>query len=463
MNRCVDVLVGLQAGSEGKGKYISALSHVPYKALVRTGSVNAAHSVVYKGKTYVFHQIPAGALHFPNAKLILGANAQIDVEYLTREIERLKELNMFYDDAGNPRLVIDPNTTIIDPIDKIAENGGRMPDCGDLYFHPRDCDLHNVGDSLGKVAGTCMGCPKLPEDSAWAKLGSTTHGCGANTIRKTARGTKMVVLPGQELNLAKYFEFKIPDIKKMSYADAASAIMAIVEKAPVTDWSVAVDTVPVRYAEEDTFVKQFVGDTVGLLNRLIDSNQPIMLEGTQGSILSLHHGFKRKTTSRDTNAANWCSEAGVSPLAVRNVYGVMRTFPIRVAGNSGPMPGEEITWEEVTKHANSPVPIEEITSATKRKRRVSTLGEEHLRRALDLNRPTNLMLTFVDYLNHEDKNKASWDSLSQKTRDWITTLESKMGVFFNYLSTGPAPEHTIIRKSPGEMLAYVQNCPSDAC
>jgi adenylosuccinate synthase len=91
------------------------------------------------------------------------------------------------------------------------------------------------------------------------------------------------------------------------------------------------------------------------------------------------------------------------------------------------------------------------------------LGEEHLRRALDLNRPTNLMLTFVDYLNHEDKNKASWDSLTQKTRDWITTLESKMGVFFNYLSTGPAPEHTIVRKSPGEMLVYVQNCPPDAC
>jgi adenylosuccinate synthase len=454
MNRCVDILVGLQAGSEGKGKYISALSHVPYKALVRTGSVNAAHSVVYKGKTYVFHQIPAGALHFPNAKLILGANAQIDVEYLTREIELLKSMNMFHDDAGNPRIVIDPNTTIIDPIDKIAENGGRMPDCGDLYFHPRDCSIH-------KTTETCIGCGKLPEDSAWAKLGSTTHGCGANSIRKTARGTKMVVLPGQELDLAKYFRSKLPE--GVSHDELQAFILETIANGPITDWGSAVEVVPVRYAEEDTFVKQFIGDTVGLLNRLIDSDQSIMLEGTQGSILSLHHGFKRKTTSRDTNAANWCSEAGVSPLAVRNIYGVMRTFPIRVAGNSGPMPGEEITWEEVTRHANSPVPIEEITSATKRKRRVSTLGEEHLRRALDLNRPTNLMLTFVDYLNHEDKNKASWDSLTQKTRDWITTLESKMGVFFNYLSTGPAPEHTIVRKSPGEMLVYVQNCPPDAC
>jgi adenylosuccinate synthase len=396
-------------------------------------------------------------LHFPKAKLILGANAQIDLEYLQREIKLLQDMNMWLDDAGKPRLIIDQNTTVIDTIDKVAENGGRMPDCGDLYFHPRDCDIHNSSNDragLEKSAGTCMGCPKLPADSAWAKLGSTTHGCGTNSIRKAARGTKMVVLPGQELDLAKYFRDKCPEDATVD--EISEKILEIVNNGPITDWASAVEIEEVRYADEDDFVKQFVGDTVAILNRLVDANEPIMLEGTQGSVLSLHHGFKRKTTSRDTNAANWCSEAGISPLAVRNVYGVLRTFPIRVAGNSGPMPGQEITWEEVTRHANSPVKIEEITSATKRKRRVSTLGEEHLRRALDLNRPTNLMLTFVDYLNYEDKDKSSWDSLSQKTRDWITILESKMGIFFNYLSTGPAPEHTIVRKSPGEMAAMVQ-------
>jgi len=449
MSRCVDVLIGLQAGSEGKGKYISALSSVPYKALVRTGSVNAAHSVVYQGKTYVFHQVPAGALHFPKAKLVVGANAQVDIEYLTREMALLKALGMWFDEKGNPRLIIDPNATIIDPIDKIAENGGRMPDCGDLYFHPRDCDIHNK-----QLSGTCLGCNKLPADSAWSALGSTTHGCGANLIRKIARGTKMAILPGQELDLALYFRSKLPE--DASNDEIQAFILDTIANGAITDWSSAVKPMPVRYAEDDDIVKPYVGDTVSYLNRLIDKNEPIMLEGTQGSILSLHHGFKRKTTSRDTNAANWCSEAGISPIAVRNVYGVMRTFPIRVAGDSGPMPGEEITWEEITKYAGSPEPIVEITSATKRKRRVSTLGEEHLRRALDLNRPTNIMLTFVDYLNHEDKNKASWDSLTQKTRDWITTLESKMGIFFNYLSTGPAPEHTIMRKSPAEFAGYIQ-------
>ena len=444
MNRCVDVLVGLNAGSEGKGKFMSILQDVPYAALVRTGGPNAAHTVVYKDKHYAFHMIPCGAFHFPDAKVVLGANAQIDIEHLKHEIEVLKEHGVWSDD----RLMIDPNAVIIDTIDKIAENGGRMPDCGDLYYHPRDCDIHQ---GQGE---TCFGCPKLPPDSAWAKLGSTTHGVGANAARKAARGTKMVVLPGQQLDLEAYIREKVGI--EANYDEIGEKLMEIVQSGPITDWGEFIKAEPVRFAEDDEFLKPFVGNTVDFLNRLVDDNKPILLEGTQGSVLSLHHGYRGKTTSRDTNSSNWCADAGISPLVVRDVYGVTRTFPIRVAGNSGPMSGQEITWEEITKHAESDKPIVEITTATKRKRRVFTFCEDDFRKAHDINRPTRLMLSFVDYLHVSDYGKTSWHSLSQKTRDWITQLESKMGVFFNYLSTGPDPEHTVHRKSPGELAAQVQ-------
>ena len=447
-NRCVDILIGLNAGSEGKGKYMSILSDNKYTALVRTGGPNAAHQTEFKGKMFVWHQIPAGALHFPKAKLVLGANAQIDIEYLKREIAILDKMGVW----NATRLLIDSNAVIIDPIDKIAENGGRMPDCGELYFKPRDCETHQ------EQGETCFGCDKLPRDSAWAKLGSTTHGVGANAARKAARGTKMVVLPGQSLDLAAY-------VRSKSYEDAniddiAETALEIINNGPITDWGEFIKPEPIRYAEDDDFLKQFVGNTVDYLNRLIDDDKPILLEGTQGAVLSLHHGYRGKTTSRDTNASNWCADAGISPFAVRDVYGVTRTFPIRVAGNSGPMSGQEITWEEVTEHAESPEPIVEITTATKRKRRVFTLdgpdGPRDLQKALDINRPSKLMLSFVDYLSYEDRHKTAWDSLTQRTRDWITTLESKMGISFNFLSTGPDVEHTIIRKSPGQLAADVQ-------
>lgn len=449
-NRCVDIVVGGQAGSEAKGHLVTCLTDIPYAALVRSGSTNASHASVYKGVKTFWHQIPCGALFFPNAKLVLAGNAQIDHEYLQREIQILKDHNCWLDKRGKPRLVIDPNATIIESVDKVAENGGRMPDCGDLYFHPRDCEVHNK-----QLNGTCMGCSKLPPDSAWAKLGSTTHGGGVNSIRKITRGTKMAIMLGQPLDLAKYFRDKLPE--DATHDEIQEKILDIVNNGPITDWGNAVEPIPVKFASDDEFTKQFVGDTVSILNRMVDKNQPIMLEGTQGSILSLHFGPQGKTTSRDTNASNWAMEAGISPLAIRDIYMVIRTFPIRVAGDSGPMPGTEITWEEVTEFCGSPEPIIELTSATKRKRRVSTMGEEALRRAIDLNRPTKLMLSFVDYLDYQDREKTSWDSLSQKSRDWITTLESKMGIFFNYLSTGPAPDHTIVRKSSGELVGTIQN------
>lgn len=397
VNRCVDIVVGLQAGSEGKGKVVSLIAE-KYTALVRTGGPNAAHTVYYQGEPVSFHQIPCGALHAPNAKLVLGANAQIDIEYLMKEIEILKQYNMFNDHKYNqPRLIIDHQATVIDPVDKIAENGGRMPDCGELYFHPKDCDIHN-----NELGGTCLGCDKLPEDSAWAKLGSTTHGAGANLIRKIARGTKMATLPGD-------FEGKI------------------------------------TLAKDHPQLKDFIDDTADYLNRLVDLGMPVLLEGTQGSVLSLHHGYYPKTTSRDTNASNWCSDAGISPLAIRDIYGVARTYPIRVAGNSGPMSGGEISWEEVTRRAGSKELIEEITTATKRRRRVFLFGDRDFMKAKNINRPTHYTLTFADYFNIKDFGVNKWDSLSKETKNSIEELEVKTGVHFNIVSTGPKTEHTIVR------------------
>jgi adenylosuccinate synthase len=253
----------------------------------------------------------------------------------------------------------------------------------------------------------------------------------------------MIVLPGQELDLGAYVRSKMPE--DSNHDEICEKLQEIIDNGPITDWGSFIKPEPIRHARDIDLLKPYISNTVKFLNNIVDVGGSVLLEGTQGSILSLFHGYTGKTTSRDTNAANWCADAGISPLAVRDIYGVIRTFPIRVAGNSGPMSGQEISWEEVTEHAESPEPIVEVTTATKRKRRVFMFGEEDFKKAIDINRPTKIMLSFVDYLNYQDKHKSSWDSLTQKTRDWITILESKTGVFFNYLSTGPAPEHTIVR------------------
>ncbi|MCJ7560291.1 adenylosuccinate synthetase, partial [Candidatus Bathyarchaeota archaeon] len=58
------VIVGAFWGDEGKGKIISYLAlkdNVDF--CVRTGSVNAAHTVWTEGKKYALHMVPAAFLH----------------------------------------------------------------------------------------------------------------------------------------------------------------------------------------------------------------------------------------------------------------------------------------------------------------------------------------------------------------------------------------------------------------
>lgn len=84
-------------------------------------------------------------------------------------------------------------------------------------------------------------------------------------------------------------------------------------------------------------------DTVELLNGGYDAGKQILIEGTQGTFLDLHLGPYPFTTHKQTTAAAWVTEAGLSPALDFEVVLVVRTFPIRVAGNSGPMP-QEISW-----------------------------------------------------------------------------------------------------------------------
>jgi adenylosuccinate synthase len=94
-----------------------------------------------------------------------------------------------------------------------------------------------------------------------------------------------------------------------------------------------------------------VADTVAHLNAYYDSGHAIILEATQGHLLDLLTGPYPYTTHKPTSPAQWLAEAGLSPTLNVEVALVMRTHPIRVAGNSGPMPGE-ISWPQLARTIN---------------------------------------------------------------------------------------------------------------
>src|SRR5947207_3740615 len=148
-------------------------------------------------------------------------------------------------------------------------------------------------------------------------------------------------------------------------------------------------------------LKPFIRETGPILERAFLRHQKVFLEGTQGTSLSIHHGSYPHVTSRDTTVSGCLAEAGISPAHVRRVIMVCRTYPIRVGGKSGPM-GREISMTEIARRSGLPlreVRATERTSTTNRPRRIAEFSWLQLRRSTMLNGPTDIALTFVDYLS----------------------------------------------------------------
>jgi adenylosuccinate synthase len=185
------------------------------------------------------------------------------------------------------------------------------------------------------------------------------------------------------------------------------------------------------------WLRPLLTDVSAEANSAVDRGGKVLIEGTQGSGLSLYHSpYYPKVTSRDTNAAGFVSEAGLSPRLVSEVVLVFRTFPIRVAGKqAGPLHGE-LTWQELQVESNSPVPLQEYTSVTRKLRRLGRFDRKAARRAITVNRPTRLALNFVDYLNYDDRAAINWEGLSASSKDFVDNLE-QLGTSVCYLGTGP--------------------------
>ena len=163
----------------------------------------------------------------------------------------------------------------------------------------------------------------------------------------------------------------------------------------------------------------------------------IIVEGTQGFGLSLYHSpYYPYVTSRDTTASSFLSEIGVSPLIVSEIVMVLRTFPIRVGGNSGPLPNE-ITWKAIQLESGYQEEILELTTVTNRVRRVGRFDIEIAKKAAIANMPTQIVLMGADYLDCRNRNAKHFEQLTEKTREFISWLERELNIEIGLIGTGP--------------------------
>ncbi len=338
----VDVLVGGQFGSEGKGQ-IAAHIAPEYDCLVRVGGPNAGH-MVFNEPPDKFHIIPSGTARAQDAKIILGPGTIINTEVLLNEISK-------YGLDPN-RLVIDENATIITKEDILAEE--KMD-----------------------------------------KIGSTKKGVGAATASNLFSQRLMA---SEQHKVKNHNELKI-------YCGSA----------------------------HDEFQKLNLG------------KKKILLEGTQGTLLSLYHGFYPHVTSRDTTAMGCLAEAGIALNRVNKVIMVVRRYPIRVKnpdsgiGSSGPFQSNEIDFKVISERSGVPeeeIKSTEVTTTTGRKRRIAEFNWSLFRKACELNSPTDIAFTFSDYISIENRKARRYDQLTSETAKFIEELERCAEVPVSLVTTG---------------------------
>lgn len=175
------------------------------------------------------------------------------------------------------------------------------------------------------------------------------------------------------------------------------------------------------------WVQSYLTDVALELNRGVNDGKNILIEGTQGAGLSLYSRFYPKATSRDTTAAGFASECGLSPLVIKEVVVVFRTFPIRVAGKQSGYLEEEITWEDLQKESGANVSLVEHTSVTNRVRRVGRFELGNARRAVMLNRPTRIAFNFMDHLDYRNKGVRTLMELVPESVGRIADMVQGMG------------------------------------
>lgn len=177
--------------------------------------------------------------------------------------------------------------------------------------------------------------------------------------------------------------------------------------------------ITVKFAKDDPRLASYIRPTMPLLREFLDGGERVIIEGTQGFGLSVFHGSDYpNVTSRDTTAAGFLSEVGLSPFDVDDIVLVIRAFPIRVAGNSGKLP-EEIDWATVTAESGSQSPLSEHTSVTGGLRRVARFDSEVVAKAIQANRPTRIVLNHLDYVDAEAQRLGRPTEIICKTQDPI--------------------------------------------
>ena len=186
-----------------------------------------------------------------------------------------------------------------------------------------------------------------------------------------------------------------------------------------------------------------ITDTSVMIN---NCSGDILIEGAQGQDLDINYGLDYpNVTSRMCSASQLIADAGCSPFKVKDIYMVIRPYPIRISNKTdigidiyiGDYAGSsEISWEEVKNRCGAPIDLVEYTTVTKKVRRVFEMNFERLKYNVMINRPTQIVLNFAQYIDYRAYKCRDYNLLPDKVKDFIRMIEEKTKIPVTLIGTG---------------------------
>lgn len=339
----VRVVVGTQWGDEGKGKYIDMLAKDSDLVVRFSGGNNAGHTIVADGVKYALHLIPSGILH-KGKVCIIGNGVVVDPAVLIKEIKNLNERGISTDN-----LLISDRAHLIMP-------------------------WHRTLDELQESF------------RAGNSLGTTKRGIGPAYADKTERcGIRMC-------------DFIDKDEFSRKVRENLAVKNLIIEKVyggKGFDSEAVID----EYSAYADVLRKYITDVNAVIFEAVEKGKNVLLEGAQATFLDLDFGTYPYVTSSNPIAGGVCTGAGIGPVFIDEVYGVLKAYTSRVG--SGPFPTEqdnetgntirELGWEYGT--------------TTGRPRRCGWLDLVMIRYAARINGLTGLAINHVDTIGKLDKIK----------------------------------------------------------
>jgi adenylosuccinate synthase len=136
-----------------------------------------------------------------------------------------------------------------------------------------------------------------------------------------------------------------------------------------------------------------IADTRLLLNKALEADETVLLEGSQGTLLDVDHGTYPFVTSSNPTAGGAAVGSGIGPSRITRVIGILKAYTTRVG--SGPFPTEllDAMGEHLRKAGG------EVGVTTGRPRRCGWFDAVIGRYAVRVNGITDFFLTKLDVLS----------------------------------------------------------------